>query len=508
MKLMQKKLYRWQSECLNKWNENNHQGIVNVVTGAGKTTLALSAIKEVFDDNIKIKIVVPTINLLFQWKKEILNYFGEKYESQINLYYGGTKNKKDTLFSIYVINSARHAVARSIIDDMNLGFNVMFVADETHHYTSKENQKIFHYLLSKDFKKDKFFSLGLSATIDADDLNNILIPSLGKVIYLLNHNEALNDHIISPFVIYETSINFMPIERDEYISITYNIDLLYKKLILKYDYLKYINNTKEYMKLLHSLSKEDEDVDIYLKLLLKRKKISSTSKTRIMCGVEIIKQLYDKRIIVFAEKISQIKEFEKALRNEGVKSVSCYHSNQSQEYRKQILQDYKNGNINVLLTCRALDEGVDVPDAEIAILLSSSSVPRQRIQRLGRVLRKNNNKQMASLFYLYVSDANDEVLFLEDLSPAKNIVMRIRFFNNDKNFTNQQYEDHVYKYYKKLRKDTKDLELLKEYIRCLEKGTIRTDWLLSKKELEIKTKDSITTSEKNYYIVMKKICLG
>ena len=504
---MQKKLYRWQSECLNKWNENNHQGIVNVVTGAGKTTLALSAIKEVFDDNIKIKIVVPTINLLFQWKKEILDCFGEEYESQINLYYGGFKNKKDTIFSIYVINSARHAVAKSIIDDMNLGFNVMFVADEAHHYTSKENRKIFHYLLSKDFKKEQFFSLGLSATIDADDLNNILIPSLGKIIYLLNHNEALSDQIISPFVIYETSVNFMPTEREEYISITYNIDLLYKKLILKYDFLKYINNTKEYMKLLHSLSKEDEEVDIYLKLLLKRKKISSISKTRILCGVEIIKQLYDKKIIVFAERISQIKEFEKKLRSEGINNVSCYHSDQPQEYRKQILQDYKDGNINVLLTCRALDEGVDVPDAEIAILLSSSSVPRQRIQRLGRVLRKNSNKQMASLFYLYVSDANDEVLFLEDLSPVENKVMRIRFFNDNKNFTNQMYEDHVFKYYKNLRTKTKDSSLLKEYTRCLEKGVIRNDWLLSKEELDVKIKNSKTKSEKNYYVVMKKICL-
>lgn len=111
------------------------------------------------------------------------------------------------------------------------------------------------------------------------------------------------------------------------------------------------------------------------------------------------------------------------------------------------------------------------------------------------------------MFYLYVNDANDEVLFLEDLSPVENKVMRIRFFNDNKNFTNQMYEDHVFKYYKNLRTKTKDSSLLKEYFRCLEKGAIRNDWLLSKEELDVQIKNSKTKSDKNYYVVMKKICL-
>lgn len=499
------KLYKWQEKCLNKWKENDYKGIINVVTGAGKTTLALYAIKEVFNNELKIKIIVPTVNLLFQWKKEIINVFGEQYSDQISLIYSGNKNKKDKTFSIYVINSARHIVSKRIIDDMDNGFKVMMICDETHHFTSKENQKIFHYRLSKNFISERFYSLGLSATVDNEKLNDILVPSLGKIIFTLDHDEALSDDIISPFIIYETSINFTVKEKLEYITITNSIEVLRNIILKKYPYLKDTEDLKLYMKLLNNLAEEDDDVDRYIKLLLKRKKTSSLSKTRIACGVEIIKQLSDKRIIVFAERITQIKEFEQKLRSEGINKIACYHSKQSQEYRKRILDEYKNKQFNILLTCKALDEGVDVPDAEVAIVLSSSSVVRQRIQRLGRILRKNNDKLLASLFYLYVIDANDDVLYLEDLDVNKTI--KLRYNDVDKSFSNNQYENQIIKFYNSIKKEN-DTEILKEYDRCLQKGQLRNDWLLSRKELDIKIKKSKTIAEKNYYVVMKKICIN
>ena len=270
IKIMEIKLYPWQEDCLKAWKENNCRGIINVVTGAGKTFLALSAIREVFDGNLRIKIVVPTISLLFQWKKEIIQFFGKEYEDEIALFYGGSKGKEKAIFSIYVVNSARHIISKAIINDIKRGQKVMFIADETHRYLSKENKKIFHYLLSKEFKKEMFYSLALSATVDGEGLKEILQPALGEVIYTLDHKEALDDKVISPFVIFETSINFASNEREEYINLTYSIEVLYKKIIKKYSQLKYIADYRDLMKTLNVLAKEDEEVDIYLKLLFKK----------------------------------------------------------------------------------------------------------------------------------------------------------------------------------------------------------------------------------------------
>lgn len=70
--------------------------------------------------------------------------------------------------------------------------------------------------------------------------------------------------------------------------------------------------------------------------------------------------------------------------------------------RDMILEQFANGEIDVLTSMKCLDEGVDVPRAELAIFCSSTGNPRQFIQRRGRILRKHPDKKYAYIHDLVV----------------------------------------------------------------------------------------------------------
>ena len=104
-------------------------------------------------------------------------------------------------------------------------------------------------------------------------------------------------------------------------------------------------------------------------------------------------------------------------------SVTTYHSKLSGPLRRRNLQMFRKGMVDVLLTCRALDEGMNVPEAEVGIIASSTSSTRQRIQRLGRVLRPAPGKDSAKIYTLFITDKEeqrliDEILTLSEVSSS------------------------------------------------------------------------------------------
>ena len=175
---MSKKLYQWQEECLKRWFDNKGRGMVQAVTGTGKTFLALSALKrldEQHEGRLRVKIVVPTKELMRQWERTLREFLKEEggveikdrsFSGNIGLRGGGRKGRTDCKYMIYVINSARYELARQILMELRGGERVFLIADECHHYVSGQNQLIFEFLPYLDREqKERFFSLGLSATL-------------------------------------------------------------------------------------------------------------------------------------------------------------------------------------------------------------------------------------------------------------------------------------------------------------------------------------------------------
>ncbi len=151
---MEIKLSGRQEEAYEAFKKNNYNGILKVGTGKGKTIFAIYCIKEFLRENNEFRtcVIVPTINLMFQWKKELVKFL-EIEEDQISFFYGQEKDSTGKIV-IYVVNSA--------VNDGNLRkthllkpFDFM-IADECHHYGANLFSKIFDVHTSK--------ALGLSAT--------------------------------------------------------------------------------------------------------------------------------------------------------------------------------------------------------------------------------------------------------------------------------------------------------------------------------------------------------
>ena len=120
---------------------------------------------------------------------------------------------------------------------------------------------------------------------------------------------------------------------------------------------------------------------------------------RIELAVRFIVKHRGSRTIVFHEDIGACDVLHEAITAVGI-SCKVYHSGRAVRERAEILAGFRKGEFDVLVTCRALDEGFNVPEAQVGIVAASTATRRQRIQRLGRVLRPSNGKESAIVYTL------------------------------------------------------------------------------------------------------------
>ncbi len=362
-------LRAWQRTALQKWKQEGYHGIISVVTGGGKTIFALSCIAE-----LKPKatlIVVPTMALLEQWWEESANYFDMQLD-EINIIDGRLRFKQGTV-NIAVINTAVK-LSKKIHDDCFL------IVDECHKAASDKFQRIF------DIKY--YASLGLSATPERpydDGLDDILIPNLGPVIFTYNYNDAMRDGAIVPFDLHNILFDLEDDRQLEYNKISKSIAV--------------------------SIKRNGPDADETIALYLKRSRIINLSLNRVRLTLKLIASNPRRRILVFHEDIDACELINNILTQNDIDS-GIYHSKMPTRQRAETLAMYRNGIIDVLVTCRALDEGFNVPETELGIIAASTATRRQRIQRLGRILRPAEGKTRAIIYSLVAS--NPEVIRLKE----------------------------------------------------------------------------------------------
>ena len=127
------------------------------------------------------------------------------------------------------------------------------------------------------------------------------------------------------------------------------------------------------------------------KLLIRRASISKNAELRLPVAVALVQSVLPRKTILFHESILHIEAISHVLQEYGI-DCRTYHSKLSKRRKIESLALFIEGSIEVLLTCRSLDEGFDLPDIEVGIIASMTKSPRQRIQRLGRILRRSGSK--------------------------------------------------------------------------------------------------------------------
>lgn len=409
--------YRWQKEAKKVWWENNCKGIVKVVTGAGKTVFSLSLISDLFNletyknGGLKTIIIVPTTVLLDQWLIE-LNKRLNIPRNEIGIFYGKEKEKLlNKKIIIYVINSARTHLEEHFqryYRDQDL----FLIADECHRYGSKENSKIFNVPFS--------YTLGLSATPERYGdygFEEKIIPNLGNVIYYYSYSDALKDGIIPPYKISKIKVNLSNDEKAEYDEFTEKIRKINNLLTSKYPYLKG-SSPDRFIKNLKKVYEKTGDKTIlnYTSLLNRRKSIIHLSKSKLIALKWLFdkENLYNDKVLIFHERIEIAEIIWNYLEKRNL-NTSLYHSEMKLEKRFESISKFKEGRSNILIACKALDEGFDVPNADTGIIVAGTSSIRQWIQRMGRILRKSPGKEYSKIYLIFAEDVEKDIFTESEL---------------------------------------------------------------------------------------------
>ena len=517
---LKKQLFSWQEECLDIWFDKQGKGIINVVTGAGKTVLALGAIARLENKlsadqspALKIKIVVPKVFLANQWVKSLQEDLAVA-KAEIGVYSGLHKDPPTRKYMIYVVNSARYTLSRHLLDDYHNGNSILLIADECHHYSSPENSCIFNFIphISAKDHASHYYALGLSATPETPTFDEKLVPALGPEIFKYGFVDALNANIISSFAIFNLKLKFNPDEEQEYEDLS---DKLVKTLDVLLRYCPFLRglSRSHFFASLEQLAQNLKKpyiaslASLVLNLSIKRKDLVHRAESRLSCVKNLLTQLpTSSKILIFSERIEVADTMYEKIQLLFPGQVGRYHSKMDEWRRKEILRQYHDGQIRILVSCRALDEGLNVPATDIGIIVSSTSSNRQRIQRLGRILRHTGNKHMARLYYLFIGSSNEEQDLLVDISRDLSGVIPIldlEYDQDSRTFLHSAYQvmaDRVLAY---TRQKKWSAGIKAEITINLERGKLSCDWWLSEQDCRLKIQNASSRLEKNYWISMR-----
>ncbi len=550
---MKQTLYPWQEECLSRWMANRGRGMVQAVTGSGKTRLALEAavrLEEALGQKLFVKIVVPTGSLLRQWNQALREFLEQREtetsQMEIGLRGGGyktptvvesaasekpgslrnagnlqitassqTARTRSRKYMIYVVNSARYELARQILLELRNGEAVLLIADECHHYASGQNQLIFEFLPYLNSCPGQFFSLGLSATLPSGEDRRYLASVLGAKIYQYGMTEAAFQRTICHYDCYHIGLFFQEEEREQYEEMTGRLLYLDYQLKKLHPELKY-RTGKERFETLRMLvtdknPKLAEASRQYMVLSYKRKSLVCQAAGRISCACELIGRLdLQDRILVLGERIEQAEELYQRLREQYPGRVGRYHSKMGSQANKNALERFRMGELRILIACKGMDEGVDIPEVSVGIILSGTSAQRQRTQRLGRIVRNQEGKERASLYYLHITESSEDACFLPEAGRGKgknagNRIFELEYRASSGQFVHPVYDRAAKRVLQHSKRARMNEEKIREIQRCLRIGCVRADWLLKREKLEQNIREAANMAERNYWVCMKRV---
>ncbi len=409
-------LRNYQNEAIDAWLENDGRGIFEMATGTGKTFTAIGAIQRIQEKEEKslIIIAVPYNNLVDQWKRELSKWFIESavlgsgiwkqvLRDEVSHLNRSTNNESSVLITSHDLFSTKDFVV--YIEDCKIP--TMLVVDEAHHVgTSVERRglsKNYHYRMALSATIERYFD-----SDGTDFLRNYFQGSSGtSTVFEYTLEKAIHDGLLCGYNYYPFFIHLTDEEFVEYKILTHQA-----------------------ARLLNSKSLVDREKGE--KRIQKRAKIIRDAENKAECIKEILQQVSQlQHMLIFCSE-NQFENVNEILNNPqkycGIdKSVTfrkiTYDNPSDKKARTTILNDFASGNWNILLSNRILDEGMDIPQARICIVMASTGNPTQFIQRRGRVLRTyaepypdGSRKTHADIFDILVKP---QILHLEDQQAIK-----------------------------------------------------------------------------------------
>ena len=362
-------LRSYQKAAIREWSASSHRGIVVLPTAAGKTHIGLAAMSSLKCSTL---VVAPTIELVRQWKDRLEKTFS----IQVGMLGGGEKQ-------VLPITVSTFDSAYLMAERLGNMFRFLLV-DEVHHLASEQFRQIALMFASP-------FRLGLTATLERTDmLHETLSEPFGGKIYEMGYEE-LSDYLAN-FKIVRIPVDLTPEEMEEYeenrrIFLTY---LRKHRFSMRgpWDFERFI---------MSSWNPEGREALVAWR---RAREIAFSSRTKMENVRYVLSRHPDEKVLIFSEDTETAYFLSKAFLFPAITYLTPARE------RKEYLDMFRSGEVRVLSASRVLDEGIDVPDASVAIMISGSGSNRQFRQRLGRILRPAAGK--SSVLYEIVAKGTSE----------------------------------------------------------------------------------------------------
>ncbi len=361
-----------QIEAIKAWSDGGKRGVVQMPTGSGKTFLALMAILHIQRPTL---VVVPTIDLLHQWQKVLTEYFG----IEIGGLGGGERNIQPitvTTFDSAVIH----------LNSVGNQFGFLII-DECHHLPAPQYINIAYGTIAP-------FRLGLSATVErADGKESEIFSLIGPLVYE-SRIDNMTEDVLSPYDVVSIEVPLTAEETKTYADRR----AVYTSFVRQHriDFSR-PDGWKQFL-IMASRMPGGRDA---MKAHRDQKKLAQASYGKIGEVWKILQRHRGERVIIFTDD----NDMAYRLGREFLLPVLTHQTKAAE--RKKMLTAFRSGELDIMVTSKVLNEGVDVPEASIGIVVSGSGTVREHVQRLGRILRHKPGKK--AVMYELVSKGTSEL---------------------------------------------------------------------------------------------------
>ena len=385
-----------QIEAINAWINNDYRGTILYSTGTGKTEIAFECARRITNEfcttiashsPINILLMVPRIILIEQNIQRLVTY-GIPRE-KIGAYFGERKEVKEITICTY------QSVVRNL--DIIRRAN-MVIFDEVH--LLRDTAKIFSKIFDVIVEDHKKAILGLTATLDESDLDKYnTILTLLPPVKRYTIRKAVNDKRLAKPIVIPLKVTLTDTEQIDYENYSSKIKKISNRF-KKYD-------AQSMTTLLRKGGFVSGMAKAWFSNVRKRKLLLSCAENKLLSAVNLVtKKFPNEKIMIFSETIDSISKLKDMLETQGTKAM-IIDSNINSRKRAAILNQWGR-EFYPLLSVHTLEIGFDLPHVRIEVILATTSNMNQVIQRIGRVIRKHEGKDLALIYVIYVSDTKDD----------------------------------------------------------------------------------------------------
>jgi superfamily II DNA or RNA helicase len=351
-------LRAYQNDALDRWRHAGMRGVLVLPTAAGKTYIALKAISLL---RAQTFIVVPTLDLIDQWRSRVKECLGVEAGAV-----GGGENTV-RMITVTTYDSA-------YLQAEVLGNKFMFIVfDEVHHLPSPSYMQIAEMYVAP-------YRMGLTATYERLDERHDLLPRLvGDPVYSVNVDALTGKHL-SAYTYEKLYVELTPQEKQ-----VYDEDMAVFRNYLREKHIR-LKSARDFQRFI-MITGRDRRAREALLARNRALKIAMNSEEKINLLANQLEAHKGEKTLIFT------------LHNDLVYAISrrfllpaiTYQT--PKDERREILENFRKGTYKAIVTSQVLDEGIDVPDASAGYILSGTGSTREYIQRLGRLLRKVKGKR-------------------------------------------------------------------------------------------------------------------